>query len=323
METIQNQLKAFPLGLGTWELCGFFNGGIDEREAISTIHQAFDRGIRLIDTAPLYGFGRAEEIVGRAIRQYGRRDQILIATKFGLSWQDRKLFRDARKQTIRKEIESSLRRLQLDAIDLYQLHWPDPLTPVAETAETLRDLLKEGKIRGVGLSNFTLEEMKEFQKHLPVQAVQPAYNLFEREIDRGLFDDCTQQGIPVLGFSALCRGLLGGNLNQDARFRSDDLRSFDPKFKEPRYSQYLQCADILKKWADQRFGRSLPELAVRWVLDRGAIPIWGPSQTSHLFDLTTLNSWNLKPRDFQEIDRIVESTILDPVGLEFLAPPTR
>ena len=185
-----------------------------------------------------------------------------------MSWRDGLLFRDARKATVRKEIESSLSRLQLDAIDLYQLHWPDPLTPIAETAETLRVLLKEEKIRGVGLSNFTLEEMQEFQKHLPVQAVQPAYNVFERDIDRGLFDHCKSQGIPVLGFSALCRGLLGGNLNADSHFRSDDLRAFDPKFKEPRYSQYLQCAEKLRKWADRRCGRSLPEMAIRWVLDR-------------------------------------------------------
>lgn len=156
--------KASRIGLGTWSIGGWMWGGTDEKESIATIHQALYSGINLIDTAPVYGFGKSEEIVGKALKQYGKRDQIIIATKVGLNWDDHQPYRDSTKKRILKELDDSLKRLQVDYIDLYQVHWPDFQTPFAETAETLKKLLDQGKIHAVGVSNFTPEQMDEFRK---------------------------------------------------------------------------------------------------------------------------------------------------------------
>jgi len=315
--------KVFPIGLGTWALGGFFWGGIEETESITAIHRAFDRGINLIDTAPLYGFGRTEAMVGRALQRYGKRDQIVLTTKCGLSWVNKKFYRDARKEIILKEAEDSLRRLQVDYIDIYQLHWPDPLTPFSETAEALQQLLKEGKIRAVGLSNFTLDEMKSFQKHLSVQVAQPPFNLFERKIEEGELLYCRTQKIPTLGYGVLCRGLLTGKIAKDATFRGDDLRSIDPKFQEPRFSQYRLCVQRLQEWSDQKYQKPVLALAIRWTLDKGVIALWGPHHLDQIIDPAIVAGWKLKQNDFQEIDQIISDTILDPVGPEFIAPPIR
>lgn len=315
--------ESFPAALGTWVLGGMFQGGIDENEAIATIHAALDFGVRLIDTAPLYGFGRTEQLVGKALKQYGCREQMILATKCGLSWREGKIFRDARKKTLLEEIDRSLLNLGVDWIDLYQLHWPDPLTPVFETAEALEIMLRKGKIRAVGLSNFSAEECAQFQEVLPIQSVQPPYNLFERMMGDSLLMQCQEKSILVLGYGTLCRGLLSGELKQNGPFRSDDLRSFDPKFQEPLFSQYTGCAERLSHWAKEKHGRSLLDLAFRWVLDRGALPLWGPQNRKELVDLKSFKTWKLSTEDFQEIDQIFVKSSLEPMGTEFLAPPNR
>src|SRR5271169_798946 len=159
--TIPNlKQKVCKIGLGTWAIGGWMWGGTEEKDAINTIIKALERGINLIDTAPVYGFGVSEEVVGKALKQYGKRDQVIIATKVGLSWKDGKVFRDARKETIFSEVEASLKRLQTDYIDLYQVHWPDSTTPISETAQALNSLLKVGKIRSIGVSNFSVEQIE-------------------------------------------------------------------------------------------------------------------------------------------------------------------
>src|ERR1700688_300677 len=157
-------IRASRIALGTWAMGGWMWGGSNESDAISTIHAALDRGINLIDTAPVYGFGRSEEIVGKALAADGRRKRVFIATKVGLDWKDGKPFRNARKARIIEEAENSLRRLQTDVIDLYQVHWPDPHTPIAEVAEAMGELYRAGKIRAIGVSNFSPAQMDEFQK---------------------------------------------------------------------------------------------------------------------------------------------------------------
>src|SRR5882757_4574250 len=176
-------LHTSRIGLGTWAIGGWMWGGTDEAQSIATIRTAVERGVTLIDTAPVYGFGTAEEIVGKALSEGGLRDQVQIATKVGLSWKDGKPFRDSRPVKIRLEIEASLRRLRTDVIDLYQVHWPDLETPIAETAEALEELRHEGKIRAIGVSNFSPAQMDIFRARAQLDAVQPPYNLFEREIE--------------------------------------------------------------------------------------------------------------------------------------------
>jgi aryl-alcohol dehydrogenase-like predicted oxidoreductase len=316
--------KISRIGLGTWSIGGWMWGGTEEKDGIHTIHQALDQGFNLIDTAPVYGFGVSEKIVGKALKQYGKRSQIVIATKVGLSWKKEKVYRDTRKQTILKEIEDSLRRLQIDYIDLYQVHWPDPLTPFDETAETLEQLLKEGKIRAIGVSNFSVEQMKAFQKNAPLHSLQSPFNLFERALENTELDFCIKHKIGFLGYGSLCRGLLTGNMTLKTQFKGDDLRTIDPKFQQPRFSQYLECVDRLKKWAHQKHGRSVISLAIRWALDKGVnISLWGARKPEQLQGIDEVWGWKLRPQDFKEIDSILKETISSPIGPEFMAPPNR
>jgi aryl-alcohol dehydrogenase-like predicted oxidoreductase len=310
------------IGLGTWAIGGWMWGGTDEKNAISTILQALDKGINLIDTAPVYGFGTSEEIVGKALKQYGKRERVVLATKVGLNWKDGKPFRDSSKKRIMKEIEDSLRRLQVDYIDLYQVHWPDPKTPIAETAEVLGQLLKEGKIRAIGTSNYSVEEMETFQKTAPLHAAQPPFNLFEKEADQMILAYCKKNHLATLGYGALCRGLLSGKMRSDTQFKGDDLRKSDPKFQPPRYAEYLACVKRLDQWAQQHYQRSILSLAVRWVLDKGiSVALWGARNPDQLNAIESVWGWKLKPEDFKEIDDILSETISKPIGAEFMAPP--
>jgi aryl-alcohol dehydrogenase-like predicted oxidoreductase len=242
-------------------------GGTEEQQSIATIHAALERGITMIDTAPAYGFGRAEEIVGRALAEGGRREKVLVATKVGLNWRDGQVFRDASPRRIRQEIEDSLRRLQTDRIDLYQVHWPDASVPIEETARELDRLLRAGKIRAIGVSNFSADEMERFRAVAPLHSVQPPYNLFEREAETEVLRLC---GAPPPDCACLRRALPGSAQRADApatKFGGDDLRRVDPKFQQPRYGQYLAAVDALAQFARERYGRSVLALAVRWILD--------------------------------------------------------
>jgi len=171
--------KASRIALGTWSMGGSLWGGSDENLGIETILKAIDKGVTLIDTAPAYGDGASERMVGKALKQNKKRDEVVISTKFGIQLEPNSAYRDARKKTILKEVEASLKRLQVDVIDLYFVHWPDAMTPFAETADTLKQLQKEGKIKAIGVSNFSVEQIKEFEKTVKVNAVQPPYNIFE------------------------------------------------------------------------------------------------------------------------------------------------
>jgi aryl-alcohol dehydrogenase-like predicted oxidoreductase len=279
METIEIAgagVVASRIALGTWAIGGWMWGGTDVRESIRTIHSALDRGVTLIDTAPVYGFGRSEEIVGEALADGARRDRILIATKAGLEWHDGSVHRNAAPARIRQEIEQSLRRLRTDRIDLYQLHWPDPLAPVEETAATFGALVKEGKIRMIGVSNFSPNQLDAFRAVAQVRTIQPPYNLFERSIEADVLPHAKNAGLTVLAYGALCRGLLTGKITAASRFDGDDLRRNDPKFQEPRRAQYLAAVAALDRFARDNYGKNVLALAVRWILDQGpTIALWG------------------------------------------------
>jgi aryl-alcohol dehydrogenase-like predicted oxidoreductase len=318
-------IRASRIALGTWAIGGWMWGGSNERDAISAIHAALDRGINLIDTAPVYGFGRSEEIVGKALAIGGRRKRAHIATKVGLDWKDGKPFRNARKTRIIEEAESSLRRLQTDVIDLYQVHWPDPHTPIAEVAEAMGELHRAGKIRAIGVSNFSPAQMKEFRKVAPLHTAQPPYNLFERAIEEEVLPYCRARNIAVLAYGSLCRGLLSGSMSKSTRFTGDDLRRNDPKFLTPRFEQYLAAVERLDQFAQERFGKRVIHLAARWVLDRGEanIALWGARRADQLSPITDVIGWRIDRSAMAEIDQILQETIRDPIGPEFMAPPDR
>src|ERR1700704_3060508 len=297
-------IRASRIALGTWAIGGWMWGGSNESDAISAIHAALDRGINLIDTAPVYGFGRSEEIVGKALAIGGRRKRAYIATKVGLDWKDQKAFRNASKARIVEEAENSLRRLQTDVIDLYQVHWPDPNTPIAEVAEAMGELHREGKIRAIGVSNFSPAQMDEFRKVAPLHAAQPPYNLFERAIEKDVLPYCRGQDIAVLAYGSLCRGLLSGTMSKSSRFTGDDLRKNDPKFHAPRFAQYLAAVERLDRFAQERFGRRVTHLAVRWVLDRGEmnIALWGARRADQLAPISEVIGWRIDSSAMAEID---------------------
>ena len=316
-------LTTSRIGLGTWAIGGWMWGGADEAESISTIRSAVDRGVTLIDTAPVYGFGHAEEIVGKALAEGGLRDKVQIATKVGLSWKDGQPYRDSRPGRIRLEVEQSLRRLRTDVIDLYQVHWPDPDTRILETAATLADLRNEGKIRAIGVSNFSPAQMETFRVAARLHAVQPPYNLFEREADADVLPYARRTGLTALCYGALCRGLLAGRITAVTVFTGDDLRRRDPKFQGERFLQYLRAAESLKILALERFDKSLPALAVRWILDQGpTVALWGARRPEQLDPVDEVSGWRIDASTKAEIDAILKEHIRDPVSPEFMAPPT-
>ena len=300
-----------------------WGGNTDLDESIRTIRSAIERGITLIDTAPVYGFGRSEEIVGMALAE-GLRDRAVIATKVGLEWRDGKVWRNSSPARIRKEVEESLRRLRTDYIDLYQVHWPDPLVPIQETAGALARLLKEGKIRAIGVSNYSAAQMAEFRQVAPIHSVQPPYNLFEREAEGDVLPYAAQHDIAVLCYGALCRGLLTGTITSATEFKGDDLRRNDPKFQEPRFAQYLAAVASLDRYARERYGLPVLALAVRWVLDQGdTIALWGARRPAQLDPMDDTMGWEVDERAKARIEGILLETVKDPVGPEFMAPPSR
>jgi aryl-alcohol dehydrogenase-like predicted oxidoreductase len=314
------------IALGTWAIGGWMWGGTDEKESIRTIHAAFDQGVNLIDTAPVYGFGRSEEIVGEALRQRGRRESIILATKVGLDWTNGKIERNSSRQRILHELEDTFRRLQTDYVDIYQVHWPDPLVPVEETAATLRELYEQGKIRAIGVSNYSPEEMARFRAVAPLHTIQPPYNLFEREIERDVLPFGLDRGVTTLTYGALCRGLLSGAMHADRKFSSDDMRkTSDPKFQQPHFAEYLDAASKLDDYAREHFGKRVIHLAVRWLLDQPGVGIalWGARRPEQLAPINEVSGWSLTRDDFAAIDAILCENIRNPVGPEFMAPPAR
>jgi aryl-alcohol dehydrogenase-like predicted oxidoreductase len=318
-------LQFSRIGLGTWAMGGWMWGGTDENESIRTIHSAIDRGITLIDTAPVYGFGRSEEIVGKAIASSSVRQRVVLATKVGLDWSNGEPFRNATRARIFAEVEASLKRLKTDVIDIYQVHWPDPTTLISETADAMATLFKQGKIRAIGVSNFSSAQMNEFGLIAPIHTAQPPYNLFERQIEKDVLPRCAWEGIAVLAYGAICRGLLSGRMNRDTKFEGDDLRRTDPKFQSPRFEQYLEAIRLLDQFAQKNYGKRVIHLALRWVLDQPGVAsaLWGARHPNQLDPVGDVMGWTLDHSALREIDRIIRDTVKDPVGPEFMAPPSR
>jgi len=319
-------IQVTPVGLGTWAIGGWMWGGTDEAQSIDTIHRAIDKGIGLVDTAPVYGFGRSEEIVGKALAN-GRRDKVALATKVALNWNDDhdKIWRDSTASRIEQEVEDSLKRLQTDRIDIYQVHWPDPKTPMEETARALEKLYQAGKIRAIGVSNFTPSQMDELQKSVPLHSLQPPYNLFERDIEREILPYCRENGIATITYGGLCRGLLTGKMREDTQFNGDDLRKNDPKFQGDRYRQYLNAVAELDALAKERYQKNVLALALRWLVDQPGVTtaLWGARRPEQLDPVDDIEGWSLDKEAMAAIDDILDRCIDDPVGPEFMAPPTR
>ncbi len=320
-------IEVSRIGLGTWAIGGWMWGGTDHAQSVDTIRHAVELGISFIDTAAVYGMGHSEEIVGDALQRHGLRNQVVLATKCGLNWSDdhQQVWREATRDRILREVDDSLRRLQTDRIDLYQVHWPDPKTPIDETARAMEDLLQAGKIRAIGVSNYDAAQMDAFRAVAPLHANQPPYNLFERELGDEVLPYCAEHGIGTVTYGALCRGLLSGRMTPDREFEGDDLRQSDPKFQQPRFGQYLAAVSALDSFAREHAGKDVMALALRWLLDQAghSVALWGARRPAQLDAVSSIDGWQLDDSARERIDAIIAEHVTDPVGPEFMAPGTR
>jgi aryl-alcohol dehydrogenase-like predicted oxidoreductase len=259
------------IGLGAWAIGGSWEfgwGPVDDKESVKTIHRALDFGINWIDTAAVYGLGHSEEIVGQALR--GIRDEVFIATKCGMVWDDKgTVTKSLRPESIRREVEASLRRLKTDHIDLYQFHWPDPETPVEDSWKTMAELVKEGKVHTIGVCNFSVAELERCRAIAPIQSLQPPYNMLRRQVEDELLPYCQSQGIGVVAYSPMASGLLTGTFNPD-NLAPDDWRKKNARFNEESRSKVTSLINRLKPIAD-RYSIGIGGLAIAWVLRNSVV----------------------------------------------------
>jgi aryl-alcohol dehydrogenase-like predicted oxidoreductase len=302
-------LHVSRIAFGTWQLGGDW-GRFDEDAAVSAIRRARELGVNFFDTAQAYGFGASERILGEALRDEltRDRDELVIATKGGLRQTDSGLVRDASPEWLRRGVDASLAALGIDHIDLYQVHWPDPAVPAGETAGALRDLITEGKIRHVGVSNYNTAQMQEFSETQAVETLQPPYHLFRREIEDEILPYCRQHDIGVLVYGPLAHGLLTGTLNAHTVFAPDDWRRTSAVFSGDTYRRNLATVRALEKFAADR-GITVSQLAVAWTLANPAVhvAIVGTRRASHVDDSLGAVQVSLSESDLDEIDRIMAS----------------
>lgn len=266
-------IKLSNLGFGCWQLGGHAWGTVSEIEMIKAIHKAIDSGITLFDTAPIYGLGHSEEVLGKTLSP--RRKDVIIATKVGLIWRKNETFEkftDSSPVNIEREIDLSLRRLKTDYIDLYQIHWPDPNTPVENTFLAMEKLRKEGKIRCIGCCNFSLELLRESLKYSEIESIQIPYSLVDRKVERDLLPFCKENGVAVIAYSPIARGLLAGKYDENTKFESDDhrSRSGDEYFGSERLSRNLEIVEKVKLVAN-RLNSTPAQIALRWVLENPCV----------------------------------------------------
>ncbi len=317
------------IGLGTWALGGSEWGAVEESDAVRTCLAIFEHGMNLIDTAPIYGFGRAETVIGKAIKEHGRREDFYLATKCGLEWdvpgRPGAVVANSTVDRIERELRASLARLGTSYIDLYFVHWPDTRTPMEEVAGAFLRFFEQGRIRAIGVSNFSVAQLEAFRRVAPIHAIQPPYNLFERAIDEQVLPYCREHEIAVLTYSSLCRSLLAGRLRADTQFAEGDIRREDPKFQQPRFGQYLAAVERLDGFAQQHYRKHVLELAARWVLDQPGISaaLWGAHSPQQLDAVESVMGWHLDDRAREAMAQIIAQVVKDPVGPEYLTPAVR
>jgi aryl-alcohol dehydrogenase-like predicted oxidoreductase len=301
-------LQVSPIAFGAWQLGGEW-GDFDEREAIAAVRHARELGINLFDTAQAYGFGASERFLGRALRHEldARRDDLVIATKGGLRLGDDGLVRDSSPAWLRRGVEESLRALGVDYIDIYQVHWPDPNVAFAETATALEDLVQEGKLRHVGVSNFDGEQMAEFSRTRPVETLQPPYSLLRRDIEDHALPYCLEHDVGVLVYGPLAHGLLSGGMDEETTFAAGDWRADSPDFHGQAFERNLEAVRELREFAREALDCSVAQLAIAWVLANPAVEVAlvGARHPRHIEDSVAAAELRLNDADLEEIDRIM------------------
>ena len=296
---------------GTWQL-GSDWGSFEEQEAIGAIRRARELGIDFFDTAQAYGWGESERLLGRALADELRsdRDALVIATKGGLRMDGNQLRRDSSPQWLREGVDQSLRELGVEHIDIYQVHWPDPDTPFAETAGALQDLVDEGKIRHIGVSNFDAAQMAEFARTRPVGTLQPPYHLFRREIEDEVLPYCREHDVGVLVYGPLAHGLLTGAIDENTTFPEDDWRGESDLFQGENLKRNVEAVRRLDELAHES-GRKVSQLALAWVLANPAVhvAIVGTRNADHIAESVEAADIELSDSDLARIDEIVDQGV--------------
>ncbi len=305
-------MQITPLGLGTWAIGGgnWANGWgeQDDEASIATIHRALDLGINWMDTAAVYGLGHSEEVVARALKGYPK--QPYVFTKCSLVWNDRReITSSLKEQSLRREIENSLRRLQRDVIDLYQVHWPNPEQELEEGWSTLAKLQAEGKVRYIGVSNFNVQQLRRAEAIAPISSLQPPYSLIHPEVEKEILPYCQDQRIGVIVYSPITSGLLTGRMSTErvASMPEDDWRKHGPDFQEPRLTRNLKLANLLQE-VGYPHNRSTGEVAIAWVLRNPAVTgaIVGGRKPSQIDELIGAAEFRLEDIELQQIAKFLQ-----------------
>lgn len=305
-------LEFTVIGFGSWAMGGggwkFGWGPQDDKESIDAIHRAVDLGVNWIDTAAVYGLGHSEEIVGKAIK--GLSPRPFIATKCERVWDEKgNIYGSLKRESIRREVEASLRRLQIDVIDLYQIHWPDPDEDIEEGWSEMSRLVEEGKVRYIGVSNFSVSQMERIRKIHPIASLQPPYSMLKRGVEAEILPYCAKHNIGVIVYSPMQKGLLTGAITRErvAQFAPDDHRRNDPQFQEPELSINIELVEKLRGIA-ARYGRTPAQLAVAWVLRRPEVTsaIVGIRRPSQIEEIVPAADFEISPEDLDAIEKLLQ-----------------
>jgi aryl-alcohol dehydrogenase-like predicted oxidoreductase len=304
-----------PLGFGSWAVGGggwqFGWGAQDDSESIAAINRALDSGINWIDTAAVYGLGHSEKIVGRAIKE--RAERPYIFTKCSMVWDEKgNISHSLKRNSIRREVENSLRRLQIEAIDLYQIHWPDPVADIEEGWRTLSDLKREGKVRYIGVSNFNIEQLQRALAIDRVDTLQPPYSLSHPDVENEILPFCEKNNIGVIVYSPMMSGLLSGKMTREriSNFPDDDWRKKNQEFQEPRLSRNLWLAELLKN-IGRHDGLSAGEIAIAWTLRLSAVngAIVGGRNPGEVEGIVGAADFRLSEKEIDGIDRFARANV--------------
>lgn len=310
-----SNLQITRIGVGAWAMGGggwtWSWGPQDDEESIAAIKQALDLGINWIDTAAVYGLGHSEEVVARALK--GRSNRPYIFTKCERVWDERgKIGGSLKAESIRRECEASLRRLQMDVIDLYQIHWPEPDADIEEGWTEMARLREEGKVRFIGVSNFTVQQMKRAMKIAPITSLQPPYSLVAREVEEDILPFCMRNNIGVIVYSPMYSGLLAGAMTRQriANFAPDDWRRRDQNFQEPNLSRNLRLVEVLRE-VGERHGRTPGEVAIAWTLHNQAVTgaIVGVRSPEQVRGIIGATQFRLNDKEVMEIEDALEQEV--------------
>ena len=319
-----SQIEVSVIGLGTWAIGGKWWGGTDEKKSVEAIQASIDMGINFIDTAPAYGQGLSERLIEKAIK--GRRDKVVIATKCGLRWDLKKgfyffdyapgvpMYRYLGRESMEYELDQSMKRLGTDYIDLYQSHWQDPTTPISETMEAFMKMKEKGKIRAIGVSNATLDEIKEYVKYGVINSDQEKYSLIDRGVESAILPWCEKNDVSMLAYSSMSKGLLTGKITPDRKFKSGDSRLDDPRYSAENIEKTNKLLEKHLESVAKKHNSSYGHIAVAWLIkDSKVIALCGARDKEQAAENVLAGDIELDKNDMEKVENFINEYNENPV----------